>query len=341
MREELGTSRCQDLADALWSGVRHEPPLPTAPSGWRQWYLDHVYGEVVRRRRRRVWSHRSAQPWLTTQWILMRSSGAQVALDDVRYEGLPGAHDYEPAYQDVRHGRFTPPYLFVAGYSRTGTTSVQNVVKDAFPRHLQPGGWNAPGHPLRLWWYPKHNVSVAERLADLGPDLVRVILTVRPAVSSLASHAVYRGFRGPEDLPDAWVQTEADDWLAMTEVGRRPEVLVVDFGLLTQWTPAMLSGWLAERLGLTPTVDDLAGQDWEQVSSAGISPDVIDDVQVSNLPHADRARLLETMSEHIRRTLGPRATELDEAFAAVVRRSPVAPDVEGEQVGERDAGTRR
>lgn len=79
---------CRQLADALWDGVRHTPPLPPAGDGLRGWYLGGPYATVVERRRQRVWQHRRTEPWLTTQWLLER---ARTPARTCGTKGCPGS----------------------------------------------------------------------------------------------------------------------------------------------------------------------------------------------------------------------------------------------------------
>lgn len=305
------------LADALWDGVRHEPGLPSGGAGWRGWYLTNVYAGVARRRRDRVWQHRSPEPWLSAQILMDRAGGGRTKRSALRWEGFPGQISYEAAYAAVRAGQFTRPYLFVAGYSRTGTTSLQNVVMAAFPDHLQPGRWNDPDRPLWLWWYPKHQAHVARRVAGIDPSLCRVLVTVRRALPSMSSLAVHRGFERAQDVPASWISTEADDWQAMATVAALPGAHAVPFEFLTTSSPAELVDSLQASLGITPVAGAYREASWPDLHLAGVSPDVIDSPRHSNLPHAERVELPRLMAKRIAQVLGPRLDDLDGTYTAL------------------------
>ncbi len=314
-RSALGHPEAVSLADALWTGVRHTPAIPTASGGLRGWYLDGPYAFVVGRRRRRVWGHRSPEPWLTAQWVLDRGSTPRSVL---RYEGLPGQHSYEDAYRAVAAGTFAAPFVFVAGYGRSGTTSVQNLVLASFGSHVPPGSWDAPDHPLRLWWYPKHNAAVAGQIADLDPAVARVIVCIRPFLESSASLALYRGITEPDQISAEWVAEEASQWRRMAEVARQPHVVPFAFDLLPTTSPQDAAQLMAERLGIAPDARIDPTTTWDDLYVGRISPEELDNPFIGNLPHAQRPRLTARLRDRISALVGSAAVELEDAYAGSV-----------------------
>ena len=304
---------CRQLADALWDGVRHTPPLPPAGDGLRGWYLGGPYATVVERRRQRVWQHRRTEPWLTTQWLLER---ARTPRSYLRYEGLPGQHSYEAAYRAVGAGEFERPFLFVAGFSRSGTTSLQNLVLAAFPQHVPPGRWSDPDHPLRLWWYPKHNASVTRRVA--ATEVARVILCIRPFVDSAASLALYEGRTDPADVTAEWVRAQEDSWSSLADLARTPGVVVIPFSWLASTSPVGVATYLSERIGIpaAPAVD--AGTTWDDVYRDRISPEELDNPYLGNLPHGERARMSGGLRDRIADLVGPGADRLDATYRSAI-----------------------
>lgn len=313
------------VADGLWTGIRHEPPLPSMAVGWRGWYLDRIFRPIAQRRRERVWSHRNPEPWLTLQSALTRGGRAANARETLRFEGLPGGHSYEDAYLDVVNGRFDVPYIFVAGAMRTGTTSIQNLIMRAFPNHVQPGKWGDPGHPLRLWWYPKHKVVTAQLLATIDPRVCRVLVTIREALPTLASQAVYEGCQRPEDVTREWLDSHVTAWIDMALVAFLPGGLAVDFHDLRHHTPRQTSDKLALSLGLRAAEGQYRQESWRQLSEGGISPDVIDDARYSNLPHEHRAGLALQLSHRIGEMLGGQLDELDDLHRRALATNLVGP----------------
>ena len=317
-------AHAQAVADALWDGVRHEPPVASADSGVRSWYLRRVYHPVVVRRRQRVWSRRSPEPWLTAQWLLERSAGQRTDRDYLRFEGLPGQHSYDQAYRAVSLGRYEPPFLFVAGHCRSGTTSLQNLVRTAFPAHITPGEWDAPGHPLRLWWYPKHNDETATRIARLGPSAAVSIVSVRPFAEAAASLAVKDGFESPPDITADWLDEQVGLWTRMAHVTRLPGAIAVAFDMMRQHSPVVVADALADRMSL-PRPEMAESTSWEDVYHRGISPEVLSSPQESHLPHADRRALTRTLQDRITELLGPAAVEIEDLYETCIDGAVTAP----------------
>ena len=321
----------QNIADALWDGLRYEPPVASSDRGERSWYLQQVYGRVVAARRDRVWARRSLEPWLTAQWIMERAGGQETVREDLRFEGLPGAHSYEAAYSSVREGEFDRPFLFVAGYARSGTTSMQNLVRRAFPAHIPPGKWTDTDSALRLWWYPKHDASTARRIAQVGPGDARTLLCVRPFVDAAASWARYCGFTAPESLPAAWVDRQLEAWTTLVEVSRQPGSVVVPFEVVVATAPSAL----AEALGLFLGLEAYplgASTGWSHVYESGIAGEVLRDPAVSNLPHAGRAVHIAAIAAHIEDYLGGEIAGVEARYIDALTRCPrpLADGVQGD-----------
>lgn len=312
------SSEVADLADALWDGVRYYPPIPTADQGLRGWYLSGPYAEVVRRRRERSWRHRSGEPWLTLQWALDRAGGSPLSRADLRYEGFPGRHSYEDAYRRIARGQFRAPMLYVAGYSRCGTTSMQNLVLAAFSEHVPEGVWDGPGHPLRIWWYPKHDASVARRIADLDPGLARVVLCVRPFVEAAVSLALYTGFLNPDAVRAQWVAQQVAAWSTMTRVASAPTVVTVACGEIAAARPARLAELLASRTGLPIDASFDRDSSWASIYHGRISEEVVANPLLGNLPHAERPQLAERIRERIVDLIDVDQRRLEELYCEAV-----------------------
>lgn len=317
-RPNGGSESTRALADALWDGIRHYAPIASSSGGLRGWYLSGPYAGIVARRRARAWQHRSPEPWLTLQWALDRAAGGAVTRTSLRYDGFPGQHSYEDSYRAVADGQFSPPYVYVAGYSRSGTTSLQNLVLAAFPDHVQPGRWDGPGHPLRLWWYPKHNDDIARRIAALDPAVARVVLCVRPFVDSATSLALYTGLHDPAEITSEWISSSAVEWQRLAELATEPRVVSVPFSWLSSVTPAECAAFLSGELGIAaaPGVDETAT--WDDIYAGRISPEELDNPYLSNLPHDDRPALAGPVRERIVDLVGRQAERLEETYLAAV-----------------------
>lgn len=317
-RPNGGSGSTIALADALWDGVRHHSPIPSASGGLRGWYLSGPYASVVARRRARIWRHRSPEPWLTTQWLLDRAAGGRTTRSSLRHDGFPGQHSYEVAYRSVADGRFDAPFLYVAGYSRSGTTSVQNLILAAFDDHVPPGQWDGPGHPLRLWWYPKHNPHVARRIAGLGTDVARVVLCIRPFVDSAASLALYNGLQSPDQITPQWVDWNAHEWRQLAEIAVEDHVVCFPFAMLPGLTPAEGTSFLAEQLGVDPDRPVDRETTWDDIYTGRISSEEIGNPHLGNLPHVERPALTERLRDRITDLVGSRAELLDDTYLAAV-----------------------
>ena len=313
-----GARESRALADALWDGVRHRPPIATSDHGLRGWYLRGPYAWVVRRRRTLLWRHRSGEPWLTAQWLLDRAGGSTQARSALRYEGFPGRSPYEPAYQRIVDGRFDVPFVYVAGYSRSGTTSVQNLALAAFAAHVPEGRWDGPGHPLRIWWYPKHDPAVAARIAALAPT-ARVLACVRPFVDAATSLALYTGRLDPADVQPEWVREQARTWLALARTAAQPQVLTVAFDRIAATNPATLADWVADGLGIEVGAGFDREAAWAELYQGRISPEELDNPYLANLPHIQRPELVGRLSARIADLVAPDRPHLDEAYAAAVK----------------------
>lgn len=325
-------SSSERISDALWDGVRHEPPVAQAVAGPRSWYLSRIYHPVIRARRERIWAHRSPEPWLSVQWLMERAAGEHPDREYLRYDGLPGQHSYDKAFEAVREGCCDPPFLFVAGYSRSGTTSVQNLVLNRFAAHLPPGRWSDPDHPLRLWWYPKHRAQAAARIAAVGPDDARVVVCIRPFVDAAGSLAIYTGRAHPELVSADWVQEQLDSWTEMAAVCDIPGVVVLTFDTISTAAPSAVATAIADELGIESGSMD-PRTTWSDVYREGISPEVLDDPRLSNLPHSQRSSIGGAVRSRVHELVGRRLGEVEETYARAAANALCIRSAEGLDAG--------
>ncbi|MFN8172683.1 MAG: hypothetical protein U0R65_12575 [Candidatus Nanopelagicales bacterium] len=303
---------CRQLADALWDGVRHTPPLPPAGDGLRGWYLGGPYATVVERRRQRVWQHRRTEPWLTTQWLLER---ARTPRSYLRYEGLPGQHSYEAAYRAVGAGSSSARSCSSPGSSRSGTTSLQNLVLAAFPQHVPRAAGQIPITRFGCGGTP----STTPRSPSGGGHGGRPRDLVHPAVHRQCGVlALYEGRTDPADVTAEWVRAQEDSWSSLADLARTPGVVVIPFSWLASTSPVGVATYLSERIGVPAATAVDAGTSWDDVYRDRISPEELDNPYLGNLPHGERARMSGGLRDRIADLVGPGADRLDATYRSAI-----------------------
>jgi hypothetical protein len=296
------------LREAMWS-----EPAPIAPGeGWRRVYRSLVYSRVDEARRRRLRAWRSPEPWLAVQGALDRLAGGPDVRDALRVEGLRGSRYYPEGTLSIARGEFAPPFLFVAGYPRSGTTSLQNLVLHHFSKHLPEGSWNEPPYSMNLWWYPKHDSRTAVAIGALDPEVARVLLAVRPAVDAMASSAVYQGW-----FDDEWVQEQVEAWRSMLAVAAGQSVITITFEQLTSGSPHDVATAIASRAGVA--IDEPAeDEEWGSLYARGVQDGLVGSAERSNMPDPRRRSRLTAAKQGISGSLGGTLlAELDAEYESV------------------------
>jgi hypothetical protein len=276
-------SQTQKLAEILRDAMWAEPPAQAARKSFMGIYDKYIYGVVKKRRLRKVKAWKNPNPWLTVQITLEWLSGSQNRKDYLRGEGLPGGINYADGYASIASGEFKPPFLFVAGFPRSGTTSLQNIVLRSFPDNLPRGTWGSPPHNLRLWWYPKHEVEVTLAIANLPSNVSRVFLAIRPLVDSLASFSVYSG---TSDFD--WCRENAERWFAMNSLYSHENVIPIPFEIWPKYSPTQIVRILEAAAHVPATSLPSESTSWNEIHRSGTSPDMLELPGRSHLPNSER-----------------------------------------------------
>jgi len=283
------------IADVLWEGMFLDPPKPEMRGRLRNAYRRRLYGPVVEQATTRIRRHVSPDPWLTARCLLEWLAGDGYARSKRRFEGIQGGRTTEDEYRPLLK-RTKLPVLFVAGYPRSGTTSLQTVVRTAF----QPNVPEIRTSEMRfsLWDFPKHSFETAIKLAQFTPAAVEVIWPVRPFVDCAASLVVGRGGYAHVDL-----STELQLWESWVPAYLLPSTIVLPFAVVQNSSPTFLQALLE---GLTATVasspipHDATYASLMLQSGKG-DPD---SPNQSNLPATARARALSEAREWVQGQLG-------------------------------------
>jgi hypothetical protein len=317
------------IASALWGAWRQDAPLPEASPGLRGAYIREIYRPVVRRRRRAVWEHGSGEPWQTLQWGLEAVRGRGRSHSDTRLEGFPRfepgvRYGPEISYRGIVNGEYQAPFLFVAGYPRSATTSMQNLLLTAFRPHIPAGIWADPSCPLHLWDGPKHDPVTARRLASLGSQAALVLLCMRRFPDAVSSFALYYGRDDADAITPDWLNNEVERWLAMADLRDLPGCRVLDFDTITKDDPANVVRQLAGLLDMATSPEFDARETGESLYVDGVSEDVQGRVDRGNLPNADRRMVSARIRERVLSLLGGRADELEAVYSASIGTKPTA-----------------
>ena len=276
------------LADTLKTALWAEPERHFTGGRVSQWYQRHVYGAIISRRLRRIRAWRNPEPWLTIQVVLEALRGEPSRRNYLRGEGLPGGITYTAGVEAIANLEFQPPFVYVAGYPRSGTTSLQNLVLRSFKSHIPPGEWNVPPHSLRLWWYPKHEVGVARDIADMGSELTRVFLAMRPLEEALASYSAYSG-----DDSQSWIESQIPHWFEMAEMASHPNVMAIPFSTWQDNSPRHAAKILEKASGVAASYIPSELTTWQDIHFEGTSPDMMTLPTKSHLPNDQRKEFID------------------------------------------------
>jgi len=146
------------------------------PNALLQAYRKHIYYPLRSWNLKNALLGRNKEPWITVQWLLEYAKGENRCRSQIAREGLiPIAKDSFAEVQSelmaLGNGDHKNPLIFVAGYPRSGTSSLQNVVLAAFPDHLPKP---AEGKTPLMWWELKHNAQLTESLLSFKHSIVKV-----------------------------------------------------------------------------------------------------------------------------------------------------------------------
>lgn len=298
------------LAEILWESMQEDPEEDSSVSGFRGLWRSKVYYRIVRASRRRIREHKNPEPFLSARVALQRLSGERIRRSQARYEGVIGGELTDREYTFLRRGVFASPIILVSGFPRSGTTSLQALIRAGFPRHVCEVQEDASR--FSLWEQPKHDFSAMLAVANECTRGARILLAVREFKGALASLMVGRGHWTTES-------NEADlrAWLSWLPVAVHPQTIVVPFPDIAASMPADMLESLGGKLGLAPENDLRWARTYRDVLSATGSGDT-SDVQKGNLPSKQRETHINEAMKVIDSQFGSRSSQIDAVYQEMV-----------------------
>jgi len=213
------------------------------------------------------------------------------------------AQDCVEELSSVESNGFSLPFLFIAGYPRSGTTSLQNLIRVGYPEHI-PSTQRASG-PV-VWWGSKHDVRVANAMLSLGCDSARVLVAVRPFLDAASSWLIMDGGNANAD----WVWRQVKAWMAMLDMARSTPAIAIPFEALNSSNPAASLEWISDRIQIQPSQEFDASTSWSDLHERGVAAQNVGVRERSNLPHKERQRALPAARMQIEQVLGPHTLRL-------------------------------
>lgn len=272
------------IADALWEAMWIDRYSPDDGNRLLRWYRRAVYERLVGASTRRVRAHKSPEPFLSMRASVELLSGQGWHRQDERFEGIVGGAATEVEYQDLVAGGVAKPLLLVAGYPRSGTTSLQTVIRWSFPSHICEV--ETEEDRFSLWEYPKHSSPTMSRILSVKSGSYVVFLAFRSFVDCAASLVIGRGSTDQVNLKDE--QEKWESWIPLLDsAGCVP----VSFASISKRTPKQLGEALSSHIGVTQErhIDEHFGYGDLMLS---LGKGVVDDKRQSNVPQESRKSLL-------------------------------------------------
>ncbi len=297
-------------ADILWE----EMCDPTRNAGDQvsgsTWYRRVIYEPLVQACFGKIRTHKSPEPWLSFKCTLQTLAGDGWFHAQRRYEGIVGARETELEYQMLVSGKVAMPLLLVAGYPRSGTTSLQTVVRSAFNAHVVE--IPADNKRFSLWEYPKHNPSVIKRVVLAGKSSIRVVAVARQFEECAASLIVGRGGVHLVNL-----DKELALWESWLEVCNLEGVYPIAFSTIMNSKPKQIAQLISQITDLPPNIE-LAPDDTYSDLMRRLGKGDTDNPMQSNVPSELRSEKLQEALEWVRSQLGAdRRSRLEAAYSSI------------------------
>jgi hypothetical protein len=299
------------VADVLWDAMRIEPEFAEGGSGPMKLWRERLYPWLVSKQVQAMCNHRSPEPWLTANCLMQAASGDGFNKDARRYEGIVGGATTEREYQALVSGEFDAPIIVLGGFPRSGTTSLQTLLRLMYPSHIPE--FVTDHQRFSLWEYPKHDVDALARLAELNQAQVRVVVASRKFEDAAASLAVGRG---SIDLVN--LELKVSRWQQWMNLALANQVISIPFEVIAARTPAELGARLERILGL-PVEQEVASHETYRSLMSNSGKGDTENPRQSNTPSADRKAELESVREQVISRVGQeRIDKLSEIYAGVM-----------------------
>ena len=284
------------LADLLWREMVRLPDAQPQTSGVRGLWRRYGYLPLDVQVHSRVERHASPEPWLTLKCGIQAMSGDGFLRDERRYECIEGGRSTEIEYQNLVRGLTRLPVVMLGGFPRSGTTSVQSVIRATWPSQIPEVA--TENRRFSLWENPKHSMEAIHDLAHMPSSIARVVISIRRFDDAVASLMVGRGSHESVD-----VEKKVVTWTQWMELACTGSCVVIPYESVKDSTPAELQDHLSKALSLPIEVPITAQDSFADLMGRTSKGSVIDERQ-SNLPHEARRELLAAARQEVRRQVG-------------------------------------
>jgi hypothetical protein len=300
------------VADILWNAMKIEPEFTSGGSGPMRMWREKTYPWLVKKQIAAMIRHRSPEPWLTANCTMQAISGDGFNRSARRFEGIVGGETTEREYQALKSGGFSAPIVVLGGFPRSGTTSLQTLLRMMYSSRIPE--ISTEQQRFSLWEYPKHDVEAMDELSQSSPGEVRVIAASRRFEDAAASLAVGRGSIDLVDLELKVIRWRA--WMDLALTGR---VTSVPFEAISSLSPREMSNSITRITGLAPENIVAHTDTYKSLMSGSGKGDTLNPRQ-SNTPSAERAVELKVVrAEVISRVGETRIAELGDIYSEVLR----------------------
>lgn len=284
------------VADILWDAMRIEPEFASGGSGPMRVWRERVYPWLVTRQISAMSAHRSPEPWLTANCLMQAVSGDGFNRSARRFEGIVGGATTEFEYQALVEGKFSAPVIVLGGFPRSGTTSLQTLLRVMYPSRIPEFATHE--QRFSLWEYPKHDVLAMQRLSQSPDSQVRVVVASRRFEDAAASLCVGRGSFDLVDLDLKVIRWQ--EWMNLALSGN---VISVPFEAISGLTPHQMARRIEALSGLESEREVSAGATYATLMSASGKGDT-ENPRQSNTPRADRKDELAGVRDEVIRRVG-------------------------------------
>ena len=311
-----GTARrptSEFIASSLWSASLTGAPHLIETSGLRGLYRSQLFHPIASRTYRLSCERRNPRISRALRHVLERMSGLSSSCATQQYSHVRGGYESVAEFEAIKSSNYKLPYILVAGFPRSGTTTLQNLVRNTYPSHFFE---SKSLNRLSLWEGAKHEIQVAEALTHLEAAEAVLFVAMRNFRDAAASLLVARGDQ-PTDLN--WEARRWREWSALLHFAN---VIPIAFKDVSSLTPFELSNLMAHQSQIDLEWHLEPGHMHAQLYELARESDVVDP-RKSNLPNGDRRELLRQARIHITETLDSRLLhELDDLYESLVLPTP-------------------
>ncbi len=297
------------IADALWSASLTGEPFQSDGAGLRGAFRSQIFHPLASRTYRLSSERRNPRASRALMHLLERLGGIPSTQTTHAYSHIVGGKESVGEYDATMKQTYVLPYVLVAGYPRSGTTTLQNLVRTIYPSHFVES--ETPGR-ISLWQAAKHEIQVTQELSKFNSEEAVILMAMRNFRDAAASLLVARG-GNPTDL-----EWEAERWREWSTLLGSKNVTPIVFEDVSRKSPHELSLQLAQRSHVELEIQLTAAHTHSQLYELARERDVSDH-RKSNLPNAERRQLLAEARAYVASSIEPCLLgELDDIYSNVV-----------------------